>query len=192
MKTLHLIASEVHQWSLNNFGHNPTSYLSGRDLSATHPEPLIVHLDWMCPLLGLQEELGELAEETDSKEIEDAIGDIGIYLCDFCSRIGIPLPAMMASRSRVPIENTMARMTKCLGQINHAILKRFQGIRGFDHPQNFKEHLTTWTHQFLVAVIEHAHQKNPKASFLMILNETWNRVQKRDWNKNKVDGSNPV
>lgn len=69
--------NDVRQWSMKNFGEQ--SYVN--------------------PLLGVAEEVGELnhavlkirqgiREDKDflKEQIEDAIGDILIYLADFCSR----------------------------------------------------------------------------------------------------------
>jgi NTP pyrophosphatase (non-canonical NTP hydrolase) len=104
-KTLTQIQLEIEAWSVRNFGKQPS---------------------W-CPLLGVTEEVGELSHaylkrqqgirgttEEHNEALRDAVGDIMIYLLDFCGREGINLED--------------------------------------------------------------------------ILDETWNQVKQRDWNKNKVDG----
>lgn len=75
------IQNEQAAWSRHNFGDRPS---------------------WQ-PLLGLQEEIGELAhhylkreqgirlEEDHDAEIKDAAADIVIYLLDFCNAEGIQL-----------------------------------------------------------------------------------------------------
>jgi NTP pyrophosphatase (non-canonical NTP hydrolase) len=76
------LQSEVAHWSARNFPN-------GRD--------------WHC-LLGIQEELGELSHaylkreqgirgtrEEHTEAIKDAIGDLVVYLADFCARSGIDL-----------------------------------------------------------------------------------------------------
>lgn len=72
----HQLQLEVGNWSINNFGHQPS---------------------WR-PLLGVQEEVGELSHAYLKRsqgirkstsdwqaEMEDAVADILIYLADFCS-----------------------------------------------------------------------------------------------------------
>ena len=70
----------ITQWQIKNFPGNENSW---------------------HPLLGLQEELGELSHaylkraqgirvnEKHDENIKDAVGDIFIYLLDFCRREGI-------------------------------------------------------------------------------------------------------
>lgn len=82
MTELHQIQSEVAEWSTRNFGQQPS----------------------VNPLLGVVEEVGELSHaylkrqqgirgtpEEHAAAIRDAVGDIVIFLCDFCAREGINL-----------------------------------------------------------------------------------------------------
>lgn len=81
--TVRTLQDQVYEWSLHNFGDQPAHR----------------------PLLGVGEELGELAsavgalnhaflkqeqqirmDEDHQQQMEDAVGDIVIYLADFCSR----------------------------------------------------------------------------------------------------------
>ena len=85
---------EVFKWSLNNFGNQPS---------------------WK-PLLGIGEEIGELnhaylkreqeirTEESYQSEIEDALGDIFIYMCDFAAREDIDIESV--------IEKTWEKVSK--------------------------------------------------------------------------------
>ena len=73
------VQSELKDWVEYNFGGRPTYH----------------------PLLGVVEEVGELShaflkmeqgirvEENHEENIRDAIGDILIYLLDFCNAIGV-------------------------------------------------------------------------------------------------------
>lgn len=70
------LQNQVHEWSKANFGDQPA----------------------YRPLLGISEEVGELChahlkteqnirmEEDHEAARKDAIGDIVVYLCDYCSR----------------------------------------------------------------------------------------------------------
>lgn len=75
-KSLEEIQAEIKEWSYHNFGAQPS---------------------WR-PLLGIGEEVGELnhhflkrdqkirTNEDHDEGIEDSIGDIMVYLLDFCGR----------------------------------------------------------------------------------------------------------
>lgn len=81
MKRLRTLQDELLSWQQHNFPHRPS---------------------WQ-PLLGLQEELGELSHaylkraqkirttENHTENIKDAVGDIVVYLADFCNAEGIDL-----------------------------------------------------------------------------------------------------
>ncbi len=81
--TLATLQRELAPWVEHNFGERPS---------------------WQ-PLLGLQEEIGELAHaylkraqgirtnENHDEGIRDAVADITIFLCDFCNAEGIDLEA---------------------------------------------------------------------------------------------------
>lgn len=83
---LRLIQLEQREWATKNFGDKPSWH----------------------PLLGAVEELGELAHaflkreqgirgttESHTEDIRDAIGDITIYLLDFCNREGLDLQSII-------------------------------------------------------------------------------------------------
>lgn len=80
-KPLDIIQDLVSKWAISNFGHTPP---------------------WE-QILGIMEEGGELAhhylkkhqgiriEEDHDLGIKDAIGDMFVYMCHFCSREGISI-----------------------------------------------------------------------------------------------------
>lgn len=82
------LQNKIGEWTLQNFGHNSEG--------AYHP------------LLGLVEEIGELSHAhlkqqqgirgnytEHEKAIKDAIGDIIIYLCDYCYQRGYDLESII-------------------------------------------------------------------------------------------------
>jgi len=88
---LYYLQREVGAWSQRNFGDQPA---------------------W-CPLLGVVEEVGELSHSylkrsqgirgTDAEHLlamEDAVGDIVIYLADFCNRMGFDMAELVATAWR--------------------------------------------------------------------------------------------
>lgn len=85
MKTLSEIQIEIARWTLMNFPNHSS----------------------IAPLLGLQEELGELSHhylkmmqgirnnENHKEGIKDAIGDLMIYLMDFCNEEELNLESII-------------------------------------------------------------------------------------------------
>lgn len=83
---LRIIQLEQKEWALKNFGDKPS---------------------WQ-PLIGVMEELGELCHaylkreqgirgtaESHEEEARDAVGDIVIYLLDFCNREHLDLQSVI-------------------------------------------------------------------------------------------------
>jgi NTP pyrophosphatase (non-canonical NTP hydrolase) len=96
-KSLQEIQVEIGIWSRVNFG-DQTSKVTGQSLGP------------LAPLLGVVEELGELChavlkhhqgirkfsdDMVYSRERDDAIADVLIYLCDFACREGVDLGAVL-------------------------------------------------------------------------------------------------
>lgn len=95
--SLREIQQEIGEWSRRNFG-DQVSKSTGQVLGS------------LSPLLGVQEELGELCHvvlkrhqgirgyDDDAKyqaERDDAMADIMVYLCDYASREGVDLEAVL-------------------------------------------------------------------------------------------------
>jgi NTP pyrophosphatase (non-canonical NTP hydrolase) len=85
-------------------------------------------------LSGASEELGELEEAmwgADTAEVRDAIGDITIYLADYCYRsnlsVNVPLNEVRPQEEKLP--PSTAQVTRYVGLLHHAHLKGLQGIR---------------------------------------------------------------
>lgn len=178
MHELQQIQNQVAKWSIKNFG----SQRSKLDPALT--------LGSLAPLLGLIEEFGELSEAVDNQnreEIEDALGDIGIYLCDYTSREGILLPI----RENIPDYKvppiTFRTLNGLLGKLVHITLKRHQGIRGYDDTVQYRQTQYFLLQRLLDALDETARDLCGKP-FLVLLDATWHRVKTRDWNKNPTAG----
>jgi NTP pyrophosphatase (non-canonical NTP hydrolase) len=142
------------------------------------------------PLEGMVEELGELAharlkrrqgirhtpEECVAME-RDAIGDMGIYLCDFASRTGIVLAAELERQGRRfagwrsnPVSDVRAFG---LLSLDAAVL-----LSDFADDVEYEE-AGAKAGDVLGALIYYAERRG--WDFLGILNETWAGVSKRDW-----------
>ena len=96
--SLREIQREIGEWSRRNFGEQ-VSKATGQRLGS------------LCPLLGVQEELGELCHvvlkrhqgirgyDDDVKyqtERDDALADILVFLCDFSEDEGVDLEGVLA------------------------------------------------------------------------------------------------
>lgn len=109
------LAEAVGQWSAANFGSQKG-------------------LGCLVPLMGMVEEVGEWYEANDHKDQDDALGDICIFLMDYCYRAGVDL-------SGVPKEGggkREASLVESVGKLFHVQVKRIQGIRGMEDKDRFE------------------------------------------------------
>lgn len=146
------------------------------------------------PLLGIVEELGELVEainlaENDDEEegqeaIVDAIGDVMVYMCDYCRVMGWSIAELEPDICRIDYAtDTLAIFA---GKLCHSHLKMEQGIRGTteDHTESIKHMLSG----LIITMVNICWDNN--LDFDVVVSNTWDEVSKRDWKKNKQDGIN--
>ena len=169
MKTLQEIQIEQRAWSLKNFGEHPSWH----------------------PLMGIMEELGELAhaflkreqgirgtrEEHDAA-IKDAIGDVMIYLMDFCSCEGVVTTYVASNHDPREAHAALFALQHQLGSMT--------ADQFADRSDSLGDRATTFVH----TLARFCTTQN--LDLLTVVNETWDRVSKRDWTKNKVDGGDSV
>jgi len=159
------IQREQRAWALRNFGKQTTTQMA----------------------LGLIEELGEVAEAwmlDDMLKLLDAIGDVGIYMLNYCNLMGWELPKLFELRQ--PRDKNAERMphfvTPLMRAIAHHQLKGDQNIRGgTEHHNRMMEGVLRNVLFQLDALAPRAKQGG---TFLIILDLTWQKVGKRDWVKN--------
>lgn len=208
------IQKQIQVWSLREFGRNSTDLLTSTSyFNHTMPNVKItktdVHLDSLCALLGLCEEVGEFEEAKSVEDQVDGLCDVSIYLCDYASREGIELGIFRIDRLddrramegfyEAYLEWTRKPLPALVGKLHQAHLKRFQGIRGFDNPEKFKAqqlnavfgivgHIWKWfdeVHHEEDEESEHYWGEN----YHEALNRTWTKiVQKREWLKDALYG----
>lgn len=164
-----------------------------------------VLLGSLAPLMGIVEEVGELSEarltfltaansdldvlkatqQKANEEFKDALGDIAVYLCDYCTREAVDLQHLVTHREEEAeeIPPVISRLTIPVGKLYHATLKHHQGIRGFDTYSKYAlARNAAITDLWLT--LESISQIIAQQSLLSILEETWNKVvSKRDWKK---------
>jgi hypothetical protein len=109
------LKNAVGQWSAANFGSQKG-------------------LGCLAPLLGIAEEAGEWFSAETLEDEDDAVGDICIFLMDYCYRAGVDLSGM-------PLEGTesLSCLTAALGRLCHLQLKRAQRIRGMEDWDAFEQ-----------------------------------------------------
>lgn len=110
------LQSEVSEWAEENFPGQPP----------------------VNPERGIYEELGEFAEAAESGDmeaIEDAIGDVVIYCCDFTAKRDLPLSECIQAVDEDDLwlsSNTSSLLLYAAGRIAHSELKLDQEIREDD------------------------------------------------------------
>jgi len=174
MKSLQDLQIEIAPWANANFGQNQ---------SKVDPD---FFLGSLAPLMGLGEELGEFYEAPNEDESVDALGDIGIYLCDYCNRSGV---ALQEPQPETIKDDPAVVMITAIGKLFHCNLKRQQGIRGFDVYQHFQEKQQEAVNT-LVNALDRYCREEIGTPFPVIVNRVWSDiVVKRDW---LTDPRNPT
>lgn len=194
MQTFKQIQFNIGHWSLENFGNQDTPYLAVSQAGTVRrnqprgpedaPGDLLpdssVALDSLAPLLGMVEELGELADAATELDTEDACADIGIYLCDYLCRMDMVWPTNpVLDTNKDPLQG----MVSAVGKLAHATLKRHQRIRGMHSPQDYRKAVADAVRE-LVYYLKVYTAKATNTTLLEAMNQTWNKiVSKRDWRK---------
>jgi NTP pyrophosphatase (non-canonical NTP hydrolase) len=164
------IQKEQSVWALKNFGVQQLYHMA----------------------LGLIEELGELAEAwmlDDNAKLVDAIGDVGVYMLNYCNIAEWSLADLYALRKARDknAERLPHFVTPLMRLIAHHQLKGEQNIRGgADHHKDMMYMTFRYILYQMDALAARAVQGG---TFLSILEATWQKVSKRDWvqNPNNAD-----
>lgn len=142
-------------------------------------------------LYGLMEELAELVSASyvgTRPDAIDAVGDIMIFLADYCGRNGIDISRADMFGSKVPGYHTemnfVEGMVMAVGALSKAYLKREQGIR-----QQTVSY-TMYTMQGVSAIIQFLKQycRSADIDFDDAVMETWEMVRQRNWKENPETG----
>lgn len=186
MKTLVQLIEEVGQWSKANFGETRTEHLEFVLAEGTIDDSC-VELGSMASLLGIVEEIGELAEainDDNDDNLRDAVGDTMIYLCDYMHREGIQLAG--SPQTQLPMA-PLTGLVASIGRLCHVTLKHHQGIRGYDVEEKYTTERDKAVLKILgyLQVICFEDDEDP----LYLANVTWETVvKKRNWKKAPGDG----
>ena len=172
----------VGQWSQDNFG-NQVSKSSGVELGS------------IAPLLGMVEETcDELVTAYNNRDEQgalDALGDIMIFMCDFACRETIPV-TLYKLEDTIDVLCEEMMFAHLLGKLCHVVLKRHQGIRGYDDDNKYvaerNKILASLCYQIkscLLAIEGEIFEKyhHPEAHWILACEVFSNIVSKRNWKK---------
>jgi len=159
------IQREQCAWSLSNFGEQTTGRMA----------------------LGLIEELGEVEEawaEDNIEKLFDAIGDVGIYMLNYCNIVNWDIAKIFAARTpcNPDAQRYPQRVTPLMRAIAHHQLKGEQNIRGGSAHHARQMELTLC--HVLYQIDQLSYRAMPCGDFFTILDSVWVKVSKRDWVKN--------
>jgi NTP pyrophosphatase (non-canonical NTP hydrolase) len=76
------------------------------------------------------------------------------------------------------------------GELTHAVLKRHQGIRGFDKDETYIDARDDAVSDLLIYLCDFAEREG--IDLQALLNKVWNKVKQRDWQKNKTNAHEEV
>jgi NTP pyrophosphatase (non-canonical NTP hydrolase) len=166
------------EWSARNFGQQPPH------------RPMLGIIEELCELEEAQLEMSEIAEAELAKEVLDAVGDIAIYMLDYCGKRGWRMQELWDSRAcpewlkDFTVGNDadgFPYFAPFIRRLAHSQLKGEQNIRGGTgkHDGILKATLSSvlWLLDSIATAELHR-------DFLDILAEVWSKVSKRDWVNN--------
>lgn len=177
MKSLVQIQTEVGKWSLANFGDQESKAVPG------------LFLGPLAPLLGVVEELGELAEASTDEDIMDACGDVMIYLCDYATREGFRLHGITVKYTLVLRGAPLEQLLKWAGRLCHTTLKYHQGIRDLGSRMVYAEQRDVCVAYIIGFLRNYLILRFGKPCLEEAMTTAWTRVvKKRNWVENPQDG----
>lgn len=204
MQTFQQIQFQIGSWSAKNFGCQETPYLRVRragNIERGRPrakgdvsglplgDPVVVELGALAPLMGMVEELGELAEANAARDRDDAVGDIAVYLCDYLCREGLAWPERFTIPDADQYIPPLAGLMLHIGKLFRCHLKRHQRIRGMENDEAFHAARMDAIRGIVWHLEDVSRNADRGTNLLVILNATWNGiVSKRDWRADAAGG----
>ena len=191
------LSRSVGTWAAENFGNTPVAKTFRLDVGGQRVlEHAVVELNWLAPLMGLVEELGEYVdahEKPAGTELAvDAIADMGIYFSDYWHRI-------YGGRADVCLDSfcgahnywdpSAGVLTRRLGTLYHVHLKRFQMIRGMADDHAYEAALLEAQKGFFCALESLCETRYGKNLYDVTKGVFDEQVAKRNWKMNNKDGS---
>lgn len=143
-------------------------------------------------VLGMTEELGELAEAIQANspdDVEDAIGDIVVYTAVYCasqerSIVSFSVPAIGGPKVPTLVREYMLECTAFMGKIAHGRLKTEQGIRGT--PDKHWAATESAINGLLCRLSFICNEFD--LTLPQVVAKTWGKVRRRDWQLDRLKG----
>ena len=140
-------------------------------------------------LLGMIEEIYELESANTEDEKLDSIGDIMVYMADYCNCVNIPLESLYRigrspTRVVVPVYDHR-KLLITLGILCKLQLKQEQNIRYSGSTIDARR----WVALQIIMEYCRMKAKSLDVGFIAIIERVWSAVKERDWTKNRIDGS---
>ena len=181
-RTIGELQAAVGEWSAGNFGEQESKTHRGLVLGSINP------------LMGIGEEIGELAEGKTAADLRDAISDVVIYLCDYCYREAVRLDQIIGQDAPYEQEHNggdlLSGVVAAYGKLLRATLKHHQGIRGMEDPVAYAIARRDAVSRLYLALSNYAWWVLD-LPLIVVVNETWDAVvAKRDWKKDAEHGGN--
>ena len=152
--------------------------------------------------MGMMEEVGELGYARTDPDVQDAISDIMIYTCDYSYREGITfkdgivfnvnLDPFFSPSEGIKHSATLAynslftcslfqQITGKLSCLYRTVLKRHQGIRGFEVDEKYSEAKEQYLWEFTQAIANFSQTFYGLPPLYFAL-KVWNKkISKRNW-----------
>lgn len=164
------LQARVAEWAARNFGPNPP---------------------WRMAC-GIVEEVGEFHAATDEANRVDALADIATYSMNLCADRGWQYADFWDRATRM-VPSPVLPVVCYAGALCRAVLKRDQGIRGYDQPEVFESALrqalqaitwytVTWLQSMGPRPFGYSH-----VDHLGLVTPVIERVLTRDWTRHPGD-----
>ncbi len=133
----------------------------------------------------LVKELDDATFERLVADVVDAIGDIGVYMLDYCGKLDLQLNDLWLSRDFLDAHSRAHwyDLTPLARRLAHHQLKGEQGIRGT--PEHHNQEIAR-TCSAILAHLEFI-CRYMQLDFPTILDGVWAKVRLRDWTKNRTN-----
>lgn len=150
--------------------------------------------------LGVIEELGEIADARTDAEVRDGVGDVIVYAGQLLLANRLAISSVLELAAAISHRGESMEPLGAAGRFAHCVLKQAQRIRehALGDAEAYRLRLMATTTDVIVAASEWLFTETEVGSSLArleIINavylETGEIVLRRDWTKNRANGSQP-
>lgn len=157
------LSMEIHDWVLDNYER------------PSQPWELF---------LGVVEEIGEFLESTNNEKRIDSLGDQVIYALNLQKTAG--LNGFMLEEGAPMLRITSERLLLAVARGSRCLLKKSQGIRGYDETR-VKSEIGLFLNVWWTWAVRQVNVYD-LPTMLEITNQVWEEVSKRNWKEHPETG----